>query len=379
MASVLAEFSRLFQPTTFRERGVRLPLTSPVLSGACVRASARSELELVLPNPDGGDGFFVWPWRDLREVCRVSIHDVQLLGCIATASPTRPMTPILPMTVARAAHKVAASGIAGRAAMDAARSGAAGDEEMARAATGFILESLARHCQTQACPVPQAEPDGEGGPASPLRRQMAALYGRPANDVVRAIEELSVAISAIGFGEQADQARVPRLLAAVEALNETITARLADMKGTRASCAEFMATASGLVARGARRWLAEARTRFSRPVALLSAYLADPEPTTHWLQRADWLLNGWFGPCVRRLAAPNGQDWVRDLEDMVALVPMLPREAEAWLTPLSTEESRIFRSRPARLRVERRSHGDSQMLIAHEESLRAASLRMLGV
>lgn len=378
MASVLAEFSRLFQPTTFRERGVRLPLTSPVLAGACLRASARNEPELVLPNPDGGDGFFVWPWRDLREVCRVSIHDVQLLGCITTGSQILPMTPILPVTVARAAHKVAASGIAGRAAMDAARSGAAVDEEMARAATGFMLESLARHCQTQACPVP-AEPDGEAASVSPLRRLMAALYGRPANDVVRAIEELSVAISAIGFGEQAEQARVPRLLAAVEALHETVTARLADMKGTRASCAEFMSTASGLIARGAQRWLAEARTRFSRPVGLLSAYLADPEPTTHWLQRADWLLNGWCGPCVRRLAATNGQDWMRDLEEMVALVPMLPREAEAWLTPLSAEESRIFRSRPARLRVERRSHGDSQMLIAHEESLRAASLRMLGV
>ncbi len=372
MASVLAEFSRLFQPTTFRERGVRLPLTSPVLAGACVRAGARGEPELVLPNPDGGDGFFVWPWRDLREVCRVSIHDVQLMDCIAASQP------ILPMTVARAAHKVAASGIAGRAAMDAAKNGAAIDEETVRAATAFMLESLARHCQTQSFAA-LPEPDGETAAVTPLRRQMAALYGRPANDVVKAIEEIAAAISVIGFGEQTEQARLPRLLAAVEALHGAVTERLEAMKGSRASCAEFMATASGLVARGARRWLAEARARFARPVALVAAYLAEPEPMTHWLQRADWLLNGWSGPCVRRLAGANGQNWERDPGDMVALVPMLPREAEAWLTPLSPEEARIFRSRPARLRIERRSHGDSQMLIAHEESLRAASLRMLGV
>jgi hypothetical protein len=43
-------------PATFAERGVALPTTTPLLSGARVQPGARGGLDLLIPSPTGGRG-----------------------------------------------------------------------------------------------------------------------------------------------------------------------------------------------------------------------------------------------------------------------------------------------------------------------------------
>ncbi|MBU6498939.1 MAG: hypothetical protein KGQ40_10460, partial [Rhodospirillales bacterium] len=54
-----------FLPSTFLERGVAVPFTTPQLAGARARPGTRVPLELVVPNPSGGRGHYILPWDGL--------------------------------------------------------------------------------------------------------------------------------------------------------------------------------------------------------------------------------------------------------------------------------------------------------------------------
>ena len=48
-----------YHPTTFLERGVVVPFTTPLLAGARARSARKPGIELVLHNPSGGLGVYV--------------------------------------------------------------------------------------------------------------------------------------------------------------------------------------------------------------------------------------------------------------------------------------------------------------------------------
>jgi hypothetical protein len=105
-----------FMPTTFLERGVAVPFTTPLLAGARARPGGRNHLELIVPNPTGGAGVYILPWDDVAALCRPTVHDRQLSKAVASL---RTVTPAMTRRVAR---EVAVVGLAGRGAAAAARS-----------------------------------------------------------------------------------------------------------------------------------------------------------------------------------------------------------------------------------------------------------------
>ena len=91
-----------YRPATFLERGVALPLTTPVLLGARIRPAERAGAELILPNPAGSEGVYILPWPALHDFCAPSLHDRALWERV-TALPV-----LTPATVREAARQVAA-------------------------------------------------------------------------------------------------------------------------------------------------------------------------------------------------------------------------------------------------------------------------------
>ena len=77
-----------FIPTTFEERGVAAPFTTPVLSQARVRKDYRERLEAVVPNITDGFGNYVVPWSDLPEIASMTVHDRMLYRLISKISAT---------------------------------------------------------------------------------------------------------------------------------------------------------------------------------------------------------------------------------------------------------------------------------------------------
>src|ERR1700712_5461419 len=53
---------RPYHPTTFLERGVAVPFTTPMLAGTRARPAEKQGLELVIPNPSGGRGVYIMAW-----------------------------------------------------------------------------------------------------------------------------------------------------------------------------------------------------------------------------------------------------------------------------------------------------------------------------
>jgi len=101
-------------PTTFLERGIAVPFTTPQLAGARVRPGEREGLELIVPNPSGGRGVYIVAWESMSAICRPTVHDCRLSAMVAGVRG------VTPATIRQAARQAAAQGYAGRRAAVAA-------------------------------------------------------------------------------------------------------------------------------------------------------------------------------------------------------------------------------------------------------------------
>ena len=119
-------------PTTFLERGVAAPFTSPLLAGARVRPADRGGIEVIVPNPAGRRRAYILPRSGICRLSRPTVHDSTLYLRITERQG------ITPGTIRAAARDVAAEGLAGQEAADAAGVAQAG-ETRDRLATNFLL------------------------------------------------------------------------------------------------------------------------------------------------------------------------------------------------------------------------------------------------
>ena len=122
---------KTYMPSTFAERGVLVPFTTPALSGARVRSQEHAGVQAVLPRPSGGVGFYVVSLPSLNHFCRPTVHDRRLAQRLET------LTEVTPATIRRIARDVAIEGLA--AARQMAGRPALRRDQDARALTSFLL------------------------------------------------------------------------------------------------------------------------------------------------------------------------------------------------------------------------------------------------
>jgi len=100
-------FARPYHPTTFQERGVALPFTTPLLGGARARLSRNQGIEIIVRNPAGGRGVYVMPLNAVGALCRPTLYDKVVSNRMAFLDTVTP-------TSVRAIGRVAAAeGLAG--------------------------------------------------------------------------------------------------------------------------------------------------------------------------------------------------------------------------------------------------------------------------
>ncbi|MGX9963484.1 hypothetical protein ACVFYP_09165 [Roseomonas sp. F4] len=281
------------RPATFAERGCAVPFTAPDLTGGRLRRLPPGPAELLLPAPEGR-GVVVVPWSECLGQRAASLHDRQLWDrIVGQDQPT-------PARIRAAAREVARLGYAGRpaqAAALAAQQRQATAKEALRAALVDIFGAQA----------------AEGGLLGPL----LAILGRTG------------AGPALPGGGQ-PLAAIPRELQALRRL-----------------CVDLAAWGHTVPAQTERRaaTLALSAARMTLPkaeaclLALWEAVAALPRgqaPGSEALprlaelaSRVEWLLDGWALPGALWAAAPpDARGGV--VVELVALLPILPLEAEAW-------------------------------------------------
>ncbi len=64
-----------YWPSTFEERGVVVPFTTPMLAYARARSDGKDGLEIIVPGLSGSSGVYIIGWASVRDVFRMTVHD----------------------------------------------------------------------------------------------------------------------------------------------------------------------------------------------------------------------------------------------------------------------------------------------------------------
>lgn len=366
MNSLPSPALQAFHPVTFAERGAAMPFTSPLLAGARARPAERGGIELVIPNPSGGRGVYVLPWTSMRELCRPTVHDVQLNERIAA------LHSFTPSAIRQAAREVAMTGLAGREAGAAARE-AERIEAEARMLTNFHL--LLRLVQQVEPPNASDVPPEQERPVELERRakraigQIAPRLGQEPDVVAGNLEELSSLLCPIGLGSRATQARLPRLLATLKLVRQEVADWAANYDDAAGEAALIVATADLTVA-CAGDALQAAWAAAEQVLELLAAWRTDATSLAARMARPDWLVDGWERICLLWTISKRPAERSAALHEMVLLLPIIPWEAKDWAGFNVDMELPVRSSRSVSLNQDWRTGASVFDQIARNEHLR---------
>ena len=306
-----------WQPETYAELGAAVPFTSPELTGARARCG-KAGLELTLPNPSGKRGVYILDPKDMTRFCMPTLHDRQLVACLAAAPA------ISPGTMRDLARSVAMAGFAGRPAAAAARLAQEDDRKAALAAQLAILRLLVQQIGGEA-----SDTAGLDRAAKSAIAGLAASSGQTPAEIVQAINRASRIAAVSGF-TGGDPGRHPDALARLSATAQAASDAVQNDIGRAAQAARLILSASSDTIALANKSLSQIWRLLSGLAPLLTAYAKQGAALEVLAVRLDWLLDGWAPLCqVWDMAAPGRV--CAAINEMGLMVPVIPAEAGAWL------------------------------------------------
>lgn len=362
---------RPYHPTTFLERGVAMPFTTPLLAGTRARPNDNQDLELVIPNPSGGRGVYVMAWGGITEICRPTLHDRQLHERIAG------LRSVTPGTIRRIGREVAAEGLAGEEAMEAARTAGDSDRQDRLVANYSLLMALVEQVGVVDAVIASSDATGEGDLERRSRLAVARIapqLGRPVHWVASALEELANVLSNVGVRANGASSRIPRLVSMLQQMTEEVSEwSRSQFLEEQADYAALVCTVAGFTLTLSAAMLGAARALPEDVVGLLRNWSADPDCVTRVANRPEWLLDGWEPICLIWRYAQDDAARRAALLEMAALVPVLPREVREW-TDLAYDVDLPTRlRRMVTLNTDWRTGATVFELIARNEHICAAS------
>ena len=358
-----------YQPTTFLERGVAVPFTSPVLVGTRARPAERGGTELLIPNPSGGPGVYILPWAELRQFCRPTMHDTKLNTRVAA------LAKVSPETIRYAAIDVAAEGLAGRMAQKAMNDALA-SEEQDRLLTNFLLLVALVRQNEPAAPVHDsandlADPGALKSRARQVIGRIAPGLNSTVDSVATALEELAQYFTAVGIRRHASRARHARTTEQLALLQADAKAWAQCHQDDSAQHARLLADAASITLACVHKTIEDARALPDNMLNLLRSWQAEPERTIRLTTRPEWLLDGWQQIILVWRMAASEADQRAALAEIAFMVPVMPREAVSWidgaLAPDAITQYRKF----VRLNQDWRTQCSVFALIARNEQIRA--------
>jgi len=316
-------------PTTYLDRGIAVPFTTPQLAGARVRPAERVALELIVPNPSGGRGVYIIPWEDLTSLCRPTVFDLRLSAMVNAVNG------VTPATIRKAARAIAAQGYAGRTAAAAARTADESDRQAGMIANFTLLLELVRAVEK---PGENPVPPEKERPAELERRARRAVarvapdLGRTPESIATALEEIGTLFSGIGLRAGQSGARLQALLARLILLRQELARFIETNPPDGMPEADLVAGSLDLTINCTRATLADAHILSADIVGMLKRWITAPEEMAHIIARADWLLDGWERVVNLWETADHPGETVVTLAEMCNLVPVIPRELGNWVS-----------------------------------------------
>jgi hypothetical protein len=364
---------KAYHPTTFQERGVAVPFTTPLLAGTRARPTNRERVELVVPNPSGGRGVYIMPWKAIADWCRPTLHDAVFNDRIAA------LKNVTPATIRRIGLVVAAEGLAGEEAMEAA-SIAVNAEKEDRIVTNYrLLMTLVQQVQSRFSLPAFDKAPGKTDVLAQARMTVdwiSPRLGQPATWTASALESLSDTLFDIGVSCDSRAGRLPRILALLRRTRTSI----AEWNGEQqtddySDYIVMVCTVIDLTLSLAQTTLGEAQALTNDMVDLLRKWAADPSTVSSLAMRPEWLLDGWEQICLIWNNAQDDAERRAALVEIITLIPIIPKEAGEWSEDNSIMDTAIRFRRFVSLNEDWRSGSIVFQLIARNEHFRAITCR----
>jgi hypothetical protein len=359
-----------YLPTTFLERGVAVPFTTPQLFGARTRPGRVRGIELIVPNPSGGRGVYVLDWTRARDFFHPTVHDRRLVAEVTKLSH------ITPRAIRQVANQVAAEGMAGEQAMHAAIAAIAAEKDAMLAGNYVLLMALVDQLGLQ------PEADGGGNSPAALERvaqravaNIAADMGQSKTWVAETLEALTGVLRDVGLRSQCGTARVRRVLALLQNVRDEIRAWCATAaNGPLAAYGEMIGSVASLTIKLTTGMLQDIDMMTDSTVDLLAAWAKDSQRITRAAVRPEWLVDGWEPICLLWRQATNPAAQRAAMAEIAVLVPVLPKEAFDWAGMIFDDDQILRFRRLVPLNEDWRTGATVFELIARNEALRAAGV-----
>lgn len=314
-----------YAPTTFLERGVALPFTTPQLFGSRGRPGRGAGIELILPNPSGGRGVYVLDWAGLRSFCRPTVHDRHLITKVAD------LRPITPRTIRHAATEIAAAGMAGEAAMESAMRTMEAERDALIVGNYLLLMTLVEQVDPPpsptSAPPPQAVAVDTEQRAQRAVARIAGQMDRTPAWVAAALERLTDLLRDIGVRAQATPPRVRRTLDLLRAVRKEIGQwRDQHIENALAAYAGMVCAVADLTLSLTTTMVEDVDRATDSTIRLLRDWADDPAAVARLAILPEWMLDGWEQICLLWRQAASPADQRVALAEIAVLVPVLPRE-----------------------------------------------------
>lgn len=310
-------------PTTFLERGVALPFTTPQLFGSRGRPGRGAGIEMILPNPSGGRGVYVLDWAGVRTFCRPTVHDRHLITKVAD------LKAITPRTIRHAATEIAAAGMAGESAMEAALRTIEAERDALVVGNYLLLMTLVEQVDSDA----PAEPGGKANARDTEQRaqravaRIAGQMERTPAWVAAALERLTDLLRNIGVRAQSSPPRVRRTLDLLRAVRGEINQwRERNIDNALAPYAGMICAVADLTLSLTAAMVEDVDRATDSTISLLRDWADDPDAVARLASQPEWMLDGWEQICLLWRQAVTPADQRIALAEIAVLVPVLPRE-----------------------------------------------------
>lgn len=365
-----------YHPITFLERGVAVPFTTPALSGTRARPGQRNEVELILPNLSGSRGVYVLAWRSICDLFAPTMHDRMLNDHILK------LQRVTPASIREQAHLVAAQGLAGDEAAAASQVAKEADHRVRVLINFLLLEILVEQAETRF----GAPPAVDGRPAFNMERRaqravaiIAPTIGHPPNEISLMLEEIAGALTHIGIDRQAETARIPRMLVALNRMCEEMTRWGIQQREQVRELGEMICDVAQLTLTLAKVTLRDVMALTADIMSLLQDWIENPRKFIELAARPEWLLDGWEQICLLWETAIDWPSKITALVEITHLLPVLPREAADWVGSdiiSRSEQRRLALRRIVPVNEDWRTGAKVFNLIARNERLRALEMKI---
>ncbi len=347
-----------------------IPFTTPMLGGTRARPAVKVGLELIVPNPSGGRGVYIMPWRGITALCRPTLHDKVFHTRIGML---RSVTPAMIRQIAR---DIAAEGLAGDEAMESARLAAEAEREDKVITNYELLMTLVEQNKVGsegAADHDLADLTDQRVQARQTISRVAPRLNRSTEWTATALEELAEVMTNTGMGA-GRTGRVPRLIGSLRRTRQEIEEwSVAQRRDDQQAYGRMICGVADLTLSMADSILGQVHAMTGEIVGLLQSWAVDPGTVVDLSARPEWLLDGWEKICLVWDFAKDDASRRTALIEIADLIPVLPKQARDWCDKLFEIEGTMGYRRNIRLNEDWRTGEMVVDLIARNEHFRAVA------